>query len=243
MKILLLTHMKRKNYNDLKHLQKLLGYTFKNSSVLDLALTHSSYKNELKASFPHKTVFEDNERLEFLGDTILSFLISRKLYSQYRNFTEGDLSKFRSILVSKEYLFKVAKHLTLVRFLRLGKGESAGTLHKKSNILANAVEAVIAAIYLDGGMKAAEQFILRCFHKYLSVKKLSHLDKNYKSALQEYSQKHFRMLPHYHTIEKKGKFHATVSVAKRKKATGEGHNKREAEQAAAKILIKKLKNK
>ena len=110
-------------------------------------------------------------------------------------------------------------------------------------MLANTVEAVIAAIYLDGGIQPAENFISKCLGKYLDVRKLSRLDKNFKSALQEYSQKRLKILPYYHTIERKNMFYSTVSISKSKKATGWGPSKREAEQEAAKNLIKKLKKK
>jgi len=128
-----------------------------------------------------------------------------------------------------------------VRVIKLGKGKAAGTVQDKSNILANATEAIIAGIYLDGGFKHAESFILKFLGKYLDVKKLNRLDKNYKSSLQEYSQKHYKSLPEYTTVPKKDLFHASVAISKSKKGTGWGKNKREAEQEAAHNLLKKLK--
>jgi len=114
-------------------------------------------------------------------------------------------------------------------------------MYNKTNILADAIEALIAAIYLDGGMKHAEQFVLRFFGQYIDKKRLSRLDKNYKSMLQEYAQKKFKRLPHYTTVEKKGKFHATVCITKYKKGTGWGTSKQDAEKKAARDVLKKLK--
>ncbi|MBU1862432.1 MAG: ribonuclease III [Candidatus Omnitrophica bacterium] len=233
--------MEDKRHQKLKLLQEQIGYSFKTVSLLELALTHSSFKNELKAHFSKSKALEDNERLEFLGDTILSFIISKKMFTLFKNCAEGTLSKYRSLLVSRKHLFKIAKEMKLVYFLKLGKGEASGTLNEKSNLLANTLEALIAAIYLDGGMKHVEAFILKHFGTYINKKKLSRLDNNYKSALQEYSQKRYKRLPFYHTLEKKQMFYAIVKILKSKKGAGWGKSKREAEQEAAKNLMKKLK--
>lgn len=222
-------------------LEKKIGYSFRNKKLLDLALTHSSYKNEYNAHCLQNEILEDNERLEFLGDTILSFVISKHMYDKFKNQAEGKLSQYRSILVSKDSLFKVAKSLKLVHFVRVGKSEQTGTIKEKSNILADAVEALIAAIYLDSGMTNAEKFIMRYIGHYVDKRKLARLNKNYKSALQELSQKKYKMLPVYATVEKSGKFIASVLVQKTKKARGEGKSKREAEQQAAHNLLKKLR--
>lgn len=223
--------------------QKDIGYTFKRLSLLDLALTHSSYKNEFRTQSNTTTSLADNERLEFLGDTILAFCLSKKMFDEFHDWNEGKLSKYRSIIVSKNYLFKVAQLLKISQVIQLGKGEAAGTIAQKSNQLADAVEAIIAAIYLDGGMKNADKFVMTFFGPFLKKSRLPHLDKNHKSALQEYVQKTYKKLPTYTTVENDGTFHATVNITKSKKGIGTGKNKREAEQRAAKNLLSKLKKK
>jgi ribonuclease III len=228
-----------------KEFQAIIGYTFKNSSLLSLALTHSSYKNEKTVQHTSgvRKTDEDNERFEFLGDTVLSFVISRRLFVLFKQVNEGELSKYRSVLVSREILFLIAKKIKMNRFIKLGQNEAKGTVKEKVKLLANAVEAIIAAIYFDGGLKNAEKFILDLWGPYLEKKKLARLDKNYKSALQELSQKTFKMLPFYHTIAENNQFKATVSMGKdlHHKAVGYGRNKRDAEQEAAKNLLKLLK--
>lgn len=229
--------------SQLKKIEALLGYSFKKKKLLYLALTHSSFKNEHVHLSSQKTDTADNERLEFLGDTILSFVISKKLFTDFPAFSEGKLSKFRSILVSKGHLFKVAKELKLIRFLHLGKSERKGRIADKANILADSLEAIIAAVYLDGGMKNAERLINTHFAKYITLKRLSLLDRNYKSMLQEFAQKNHKLLPEYVTILKKDLFHSTVKLAHYKKALGKGKSKRDAEQNAAQKLYRSLRSK
>lgn len=237
--------MDKNRLKQLKALEKTIGYSFKRKDRLELALTHSSYKNYLKQINPELVHNQDNERLEFLGDTILSFVITKKIFLLFDDLQEGQLSKYRSDLVAKPTLFKIAKQIKLVDFLNTGKSEASGKLKDKSSMLADAVEAIIAAIFLDGGMKNAENFILDFFGKYIDKRKLSQLNKNYKSALQEYSQKKYKTLPIYTTTFKETEFIATVTVKNKrmKKETGTGTKKREAEQKAAKNLLRKLKSK
>jgi ribonuclease-3 len=235
--------MQKLNDNPTLHeVQTLIDYSFKNKKLITLALTHSSFKNE-QLNDPSSNTCDDNERLEFLGDTVLSFVISKELFNTFSDYPEGKLSKFRSILVSKNHLFKVAKELKLLRFLRLGKSEQQGQIKDKGNIMADSLEALIAAIYLDGGLKNAEKFILKNFRKYISNKRLALLDRNYKSMLQEYAQKEYKVLPQYITLFKGNQFEATVVIAKSKKAKGTGKSKREAEQGAAQMLLRSLKMK
>jgi ribonuclease III len=235
--------MARSKSTPLKKLEKILGYSFKNKKRLSLALTHSSYKNGPEYVSQKECATEDNERLEFLGDTILSFVISKKLFNDFSDFSEGRLSKYRSILVSKGHLFKVAKELKLIQFLNLGKSEKQGRIADKANILADALEAIIAAVYLDGGMKNAENLILAHFGKYITLRRLTLLDRNYKSMLQEFAQKNHKILPEYCTMLKKDVFHATVQLAHYKKALGTGKSKRDAEQNAAQKLYRTLRSK
>ena len=223
---------------DRKHLEAALGYRFNDPERLTRALCHSSYVNEQS-----QNGLASNERLEFLGDAVLNLAISHLLMQRFPDLAEGELSRTRAHLVNETRLAAIAREICIGPHLLLGKGEALTDGRNKNSILADAIEAVTAAIYLDGGMKNTEMFIEKYFGNYLEKSKLSRLDNNYKSALQEISQKEYKMLPFYHTTTKGEAFVATVSISKSKKASGEGKNKREAEQSAAQNLIRKLKAK
>src|SRR5262249_10615516 len=137
---------------DVSKLESLLGHSFSRRDLLERALTHSSHANEASAA--------DNEQLEFLGDAILGFVTSQELFERYPSFSEGRLSKTRAHLVSARHLIKVAKQLGLGEFLRLGRGEERSGGRQKSALLVDALEALIAAIYLDGGIEPARGFVL-----------------------------------------------------------------------------------
>ena len=225
----------------LAELEDEIGYSFKKKNLLNLALTHSSYKNEMREKGLVLEGLDDNERLEFFGDTILSFVVTKEMYLLFDDSCEGRLSQYRADLVSRNTLFKIAKKIKLALYLNLGKGEALGSVKEKRGIMANAVEAIIAAIYFDGGMKNAEKFVLRYFGVYIDKRKLSRLNQNYKSALQEYSQRKYKQLPVYQTVMKKNSFVSTAYILKSYKALGKGANKRDAEQNAAQALLKKMK--
>ena len=235
--------MKKKNV--LRSLEKNLGYKFKSQNKLVQALTHSSYKNEFLHGPNKGTRLDrmDNERMEFFGDAILSFVISKKLFKQYPNEDEGVLSKYRSLLVSRKSLFMIAKKLKLHHYLRLGKSESQIKLKDKAKMMADSLEAIIAAIYFDGGMKAIETFIEKQFKSYLEVKKLKRTDssENYKSILQETTQKEHHVLPRYKTQVKNDEFHATVYFRNKAIGSASGRSKREAEKKAAKEALRYYK--
>lgn len=236
--------MKTTLLENISSFEEEIGYSFKKKERILLALTHSSYKNELRLQYPDKKdELEDNERLEFLGDTILAFIVSKEMYNLFPECCEGQLSKYRSDLVSKTTLFKVAKKIKVARYLLMGRGESKANIKDKSSLLANSVESIIAAIYFDGGMKNAESFILKYFGPYIDKRKLSRLNQNFKSSLQEYTQKNLKTLPTYKTVARKNQFHSTAIATKSKTAVGWGNSKREAEQNAAQNLLRKLRAK
>lgn len=220
----------------LKKFQRHIGIRFRNQHLLQKALTHRSYKHEVA-----DPVMKDNERYEFFGDSILSFIVSKRLLRDLPQADEGTLSNLRSNLVSKKALFRVARKLSLKKYLLLGKGERKGLVKEKTRILGNSVEAIIAAIYLDRGIKVAEEFIMKYFGEFFSMRKLARLHVNYKSQLQEWAQRHHKLLPLYKTTAVTEGFVAEVEVPHIGKASGLGSSKREAEQMAAKNLIKFLK--
>lgn len=216
----------------LDHLEGVIGYTFKDKGLLYQAVTHSSYFNEAK-----RTRRSDNEKLEYLGDAILNCLIGIILYRKYKARDEGFLSNARSSLVKRETLTEIAKAIELERYLTYGGRENH--LPPDSKVLSNMLEALIGAIYLDGGMRKTERVIRHLFMSYFTEDKLN--EKSPKNSLQEYAQKRWGILPRYRFMRKtKTGFHVTVYVNKELKARGEGRSKKEAEQNAAKGLMDKI---
>ena len=213
-----------------------LGYKFKNINLLKNALTHSSYANEVRGGF------SSNERLEFLGDSVLSVIVSDYIYKQYPNMPEGELTKLRASLVCEKSLCGFSRELHIGRFLMLGKGEDKGGGRERDSILADAFEAVLAAIYLDGGMEAARKHVMR-----FVLRELKHTDdevfKDYKTALQEIIQRNPEESVTYILTGENGPDHDksfTVEVRLNSNVigTGTGKNKKQAEQMAAKQALK-----
>lgn len=223
------------------NLEKKIGYRFKNREYLKNALTHRSYAYEA-----HEDEFSDNEILEFLGDSVLGLIIADFLVSKYPGVPEGELSKLKSTAASTASLYHFAKNIKLDRFILLGKGEEKSGGRNKKTILAGAFEALIAAIYLDGGYHEARYFLLpqlKSFFKKINVKKF--MVNNFKSALQEYFQKESYPPPVYRTVTTKGPDHKklfTVEVFLRKSslAKASGKSIKEAEQQAAQKALKSL---
>jgi ribonuclease-3 len=215
-------------------LESILGIKFTNKKLLEEAITHKSYAIEKNKPYW-------NERLEFLGDSVLSCVVADYLYSKFPDSPEGYLSRIKSQLVSKQTLVKLARELNLGNFILLSRGEeSTGGRTRESN-LANAIEAIIGAIYLDKGFETAKNFIL----KHIANKKIS-LEVDYKSKLQEISQAKYKVLPVYKVISETGpehnkNFEVEVKVKNRILGIGRGKSKKEAEQLAAKEAIKILK--
>lgn len=211
-------------------LENKLGYSFADRSLLNTALSHSSYANENRS--------ESNERLEFLGDSVLGQVVARHLFLTYPKMPEGQMTRLRAELVCEQALFSVAKKLELGRFIKLGKGEEHTGGRQRESILADAVEAVLAAMYLDGGMEVAQRFIDSFVLADLSVRE-SAPSSDYKTALQEKVQRKPGQSLSYETVSESGPDHNKIFTVKvllngRDIGTGEGHTKKEAEQFAAK---------
>jgi ribonuclease-3 len=223
---------------DFGEFEKRIGINFKNKDVLKQAFVHRSYINENKSSG-----LEHNERLEFLGDAVLELVITDFLYKKYSEKPEGELTAYRSSLVNADTCAEVAQELSMGNFLLLSKGESKDTGRARQYILANALEALIGAIYLDQGLETATEFINKNFAHLIDtiISKGSFIDA--KSLFQEKAQEFDGVTPSYKTIKESGpdhekKFTVGVYVGKNLVATGEGKSKQDAEQIAAKEALK-----
>lgn len=216
--------------SDLDELQLNLGYCFQDHSLLQLALQHESYANE-QAEGAHS-----NERLEFLGDAVLGMLVSSYLYHRHTDEPEGKLAQMKAFLVSTGHLAEKARGLELGGHVRLGRGEVLAEGRERVNLLADAYEALIGAVYLDGGLPAAEAVTMRHFRE--DMDDLSGARKDYKSLLQELTQRHFKALPIYEVVREEGPphdrtFQVQVQFASHVLGEGSGRSKREASQKAA----------
>jgi ribonuclease III len=222
----------------LRLLESALGYSFQNSSLLDGALTHSSAANERI----NRTA-RDNEQLEFLGDSVLGFIISDYLYRRFSKLTEGQLSKIRARLVSSASLYRIAVNLELGEFLHLGKGEEKTGGRRKRALLANALEALVAAVYLDGGTDAARDFVLRAFQEdFAAIEGGNFYFNDYKSQLQERLQALHLPPAEYLVVKETGPEHqkyfsVELRVQGTKLTEGHGENKKSAEQEAARLAL------
>ena len=224
----------------IKDLEAAIGYRFKNISLLQNALTHSSYANERW----HNSLLS-NERLEFLGDAILGMTVAKYLYQAFPDRPEGELTRMRADMVCEQTLAKVAARIELGKHLLLGNGEELGGGRSRNSILADAVESVIAASYLDGGMEAAQKFIEQFILVEVPVKQLHNAD--YKTALQELVQQKKNQVLSYALIGESGpdhdkKFEVEVKLNGVVVGTGSGSSKKRAEQAAAHAALEKLSN-
>jgi len=225
----------------IEKLEKKIGYTFKNKELIARALTHSSFAYETPAENS-----SDNEVLEFLGDSILGFVLADFLCTAYPGLTEGDLSKLKSTAASTSVLSDFARDIQLDKRILLGKGEAKSGGGKKKTILAGTFEAVVAALYLDGGIEAASDFLLEHLNALFNKVEISKFDiNNYKSALQEYLQKENCAAPVYKTLMTKGpdhnkRFIVEVSSRNKKLAKAKGVSKKDAEQKAAQKAIKHI---
>lgn len=217
--------------NSFSGLESAIGYEFKNQELIHEALSHSSYANEKKKQR------QSNERLEFLGDSVLSVVVSQYLFEHYPELPEGELTRIRAALVCEKSLYKFALKIKLGDYLLLGKGEAHTGGRERPSILADAFEAVIAAVYLDGGLEAARTHILHFIPKHIPEKR-SMLFGDYKTALQEVIQKNPEEKVDYKLIEESGPDHNktfVVEVCLNSNVIGKGvgKSKKEAEQMAA----------
>lgn len=213
---------------------KRIGHTFEDTSLLELALTHRSYGGQ------------NNERLEFLGDSIVNFVIAEALFLRFPQAREGQLSRLRARLVKGQTLAELAREFNLGENLRLGSGEMKSGGHRRESILADAVEAVIGAIYLDAGMQAAREHVLRWYATRLEALNLQDTQKDPKTRLQEFLQSRQAALPRYEVTSVEGEAHSqTFSVDCHvemldTKTTGVGSSRRHAEQQAAEFALQLL---
>ena len=224
----------------LSALQQILGISFNDPSFLEQAMVHSSYINENPDS-----ASVSNERLEFLGDAVLGQVIAEKLYSDYPHFDEGEMTKLRSALVSRSNLARIARNIGLGNYLYLGKGEEASGGRNKPTNLAGALEAVIAAVFLDQGPATAKDFILRLLNKEIQKVVSQGVQTDYKSKLQEFIQSRQQQTPTYYVVEAEGlvhdrKFTVEVRVGDIVLGRGSGKSKKAAETEAARLALERL---
>jgi ribonuclease-3 len=225
---------------ELTRFQKSIGIRFKALELLDTALSHKSYVNESEAEL------EDYEKLEFLGDAFLGLVISDYLFKQNIYFREGTLARIKSYVVSEPTLFRVGQDINIQDYLLLGKGEEKAGGRYRRALISDCVEALIGAYYRDSGYKLARKLVERLFTKeILKVEKNRH-EKDYKSILQELSQKKFKNIPQYTIVNTEGpdhkrKFFVNVRVKTKVYGPGIGASKKEAEQNAASIALQILK--
>ncbi len=218
--------------------QSRIGHPFRDPGLLDRALTHKSYANENKVPY-------HNERMEFLGDSILNFIISEHLMKIGPDSTEGDLSRLRASVVSEPALALIARSIGLGAELLIGKGEEQTGGREKDSLLADSLEALIASIYLDQGMDAAKTFVLRFFDNSLNNACAARFSLDYKTDLQELCQQQIKKLPEYRVVSESGpdhrkQFEVEVWIKGEPAGRGSGKSKKEAEQHAAKEALEKL---
>jgi ribonuclease-3 len=221
---------------ELNTLQKQIGYTFRDVLLLNKALTHKSYVNE------NSEPLKDNERFEFLGDSVLDLIVSGYSIKTFPDFAEGTLSKIRAAVVNESCLAELARQIDLGRYLLLGKGEASSGGREKNSLLANAYEALAGAIYFDSNLETALEIYLPVLSKEIAKYAETDRYRDYKSELQEYTQTHFNCIPNYKIVDEKGPAHAkefevVVLVQENVHGRGNGKSKKEAEQAAAKSAL------
>lgn len=218
-------------------LKNKLGIDFKDLTLLQTAITHSSYANERNAAF--------NERLEFLGDTVLELIISEYLFTNHIDETEGYLTKVRALIVCENSLFEIAKKWELGKYIYMSKGEELTGGRTRVSILADAVEAIIAAVYLDEGLLVTKEFVLKNFNSIIIKAVKNEIILDYKTKLQEILQKNGDVDISYSLINFEGpphrrEFFVKVLINSEAKGSGSGYSKKEAEQMAAReVLIKR----
>ena len=223
-----------------EELERKLGYRFKNPGLLEKALTHRSY-----LAIPSNENLRANERLEFLGDSVLGMVTSQFLFENFPDKNEGDLTKLKSTLVSEANLSRIAKFISLGKYLNLSEEEEKSGGRERSSIISDAYEAVIGAVFLDGGLAPATRMIQKqILEKYLEIT-TDRTFHNYKGELLEYMQALGLGLPKYEVLEEQGpdhqkRFTIAVSAKGNKMGEGMGKNKKEAEQKAARMALQNI---
>jgi len=221
-----------------EEIEKNIGYTFTNKELLKTALTHTSYAN--------MHGIESNEKLEYLGDSILEFITSKYLYNNYKKLREGEMTKVRATVVCEQSLYEVAMRLGFSEFLITGKSEKSDKGVRNKAILADSIEAVIAAIYLDSNLDNAEKFIIENLKEAIEISSRNVGIKDYKTVLQEKLQEHGNVKIEYVIISEKGPDHDKYFVAEvlcdgKVLASGAGKSKKNAEMEAAKVALDNMK--
>lgn len=225
---------------DLDKLQSLLDIAFKNGALLNQAMVHTSFINENPG-----TDLQDNQRMEFLGDSLLNFIVAESLYRAFPELPEGKLTEIRVSLVRQEKLAQKASVLGLGDFMVLGRGEDLSGGRNKRNNLADTFEALVAAIFLDHGLETARDFVMKHLDSDIQAVKSGHVSLNFKALLQEFTQAELKLLPEYELVEASGPDHdrvfiVSVSVGEVVLAVGSGKSKKAAESQAARLAFDKL---
>jgi len=228
----------------IERLQNMIDISFKDEKILFHALRHTSYVNE-KARFKNKLLLS-NERLEFLGDSVVGLVIVEYLFQHFAKNTEGDLAKAKSVLASETILAKAARKISLGDFIFMGHGEMMSGGKDRDSLLADAFEALCAAIYIDQGLERVRQFIIEHIFEYIDVVMHDSLLLDYKTKLQEMTQSKLKSLPEYRLIDSIGPSHdpefiVECVIEEKRCGEGRGKSKKEAEQKAAKEAIEYLK--
>tara|TARA_B100000927_G_scaffold290030_1_gene287869 strand:+ start:1195 stop:1881 length:687 start_codon:yes stop_codon:yes gene_type:complete len=225
--------------NDFEILEKNIGYNFLNRDLLIIAITHPTYRYENNIDY-------DNQRLEYLGDSVWGMVIADYLYKKYTNHSEGYLTKLRSLYAREDALYEIATKINLGDFLLLGKGESKNTKLLKKSILADSFEAIIGAAWLDTGINGVNSILEYLLKNSILIINDSIIDDNPKGDLQEYAQKNNLNSPEYSLILTEGEIHSPTFTIKltvfNKEFIGKGKSKKEAEKNAAKIAFDFIKN-
>ncbi|MEW6359816.1 MAG: ribonuclease III [Planctomycetota bacterium] len=225
------------NNDSLAACQKVMGYHFRDVTLLERALTHSSMKT---------SAMESNERLEFLGDSVLAMVIAQRIFEKYPNQTEGEMTKIKSVVVSRRMLAKVSRELALYCHMTIGKGIT--TCRKiPPSVHGNVLEAIIGAMYLDGGLAPAREFILTHLDPLIDMVEKDRHGANFKSLLQQHTQRHMSATPSYRVVNEHGPDHGksfeVVAVIKGKEyGSGWGNSKKDAEQRAAQKTLEMLRH-
>ncbi|MBW1730477.1 MAG: ribonuclease III [Deltaproteobacteria bacterium] len=218
-----------------------LGYQFRDISLLLNALCHASFSNEQP-----QLELENNERLEFLGDAVLELAVSHILMDRFAQAEEGTLSRYRAALVDETGLYQVAMAIGLGKYIFLGKGEELSGGREKPSILADAMEALIGAVYIDGGFDQAKRVIIKLFSSRIEDLGNKDMIHDFKSLLQELTQQRYKTIPAYRLVEEWGPphdkvFRVSLAIRGEVVAHGEGKSKKEAEQRAAKVAYMKMR--
>lgn len=235
-----MTEIEKYRLKTLEEFQKENKLNFKNIQLLNTALIHKSYKNE------SIDIDIDNERMEFLGDSVLNFVITDILYNQYPSEMEGNLSKFRAFIASGEFLYLKALKIELGEYLLMGKGEEISGGRNKRSLLSNAYEALIGALYLDGGIRKARAFINKHFKKDIQSLGKGHIVFDYKAALQEFIHNKDKTMPKYNVEKVIGpdhnrEYHVSITIGDKFFGPEKARTKKEAEKKLAKRVLDEIK--